>query len=90
MISGGCASGTLMRMGEGFVQQWIVLPFFCIGGTIAAATFPIWRNLLMLDMNSAVYLPKVFGGFMPALLIQFAALFALYLLADWWSKHRSA
>jgi uncharacterized membrane protein YedE/YeeE len=90
VISGGCATGTLMRMGEGFVQQWIVLPFFCIGGTIAAAAWPIWSDLLMVDMKSAVYLPKVFGGFMPALLIQFAALFALYLLADWWSKHRSA
>jgi hypothetical protein len=90
VISGGCASGTLMRIGEGFVQQWIVLPFFCIGGAIGAATWPVWRVLLMVDLKGAVYLPKVLGGFGPALVIQFVGLFAVYLLADWWSKRRSA
>lgn len=89
VVSGGCASGTLMRVGEGFVQQWIVLPFFCIGGAFAAASYPVWKSLLMLDPKSAVWLPNVLGGFVPALLIQFAALFGIWLLADWWSKHRS-
>lgn len=90
VISGGCASGTLMRLGEGFVQQWLVLPFFCIGGAIGAATWPIWRDVLMVDMKSAVYLPQMLGGFVPALVIQLAALFAIYLVADWWSKRQTA
>jgi uncharacterized membrane protein YedE/YeeE len=90
VISGGCASGTLMRVGEGFVQQWIVLPFFCMGGAIAAASYPLWKGLLMVDLKSAVWLPNVFGGFVPALVLQFAALLGIWLLADWWSKSRSA
>lgn len=90
VISGGCASGTLMRVGEGFVQQWIVLPFFCMGGAIAAASYPIWKSLLLVNLNSAVWLPNIFGGFTPALIIQLAALFGIWLLADWWSKARSA
>jgi uncharacterized protein len=90
VVSGGCASGTLMRVGEGFVQQWIVLPFFCIGGAVAAAAYPIWRDLLGVNLKSAVYLPDVFGGFMPALIIQLAALFGIWLLADWWSKNHSS
>ena len=90
VISGGCASGTLMRVGEGFMQQWLVLPFFCIGGAIGAATWPIWRDLLGVDVKQVVYLPNVFGGFFPALIVQFVALAAIWLLADWWSKRKTA
>lgn len=90
VISGGCASGTLMRVGEGFVQQWIALPFFCVGGLIGAATWPVWRDVLMVDMTGAVYLPKVLGGFAPALAVQLLGLFAIWLLADWWSKRHAA
>ncbi|WP_296519446.1 YeeE/YedE thiosulfate transporter family protein [Rhodoplanes sp.] len=90
VISGGCASGTLMRVGEGFVQQWIVLPFFCIGGLIGAAAWPLWRDLLMVDMKGAVYLPNILGGFVPALAVQLTGLFAIWLLADWWSKRSNA
>lgn len=90
VISGGCASGTLMRVGEGFVQQWIALPFFCIGSALGAATWPLWRGPLMVDMASAVYLPKLLGGFFPALIVQFALLLAVWLTADWWSKRGSA
>ena len=35
-ISGGCASGTLVRMGEGFKMQWLVIIGF-IGGSIHGA-----------------------------------------------------
>lgn len=89
VISGGCASGTLMRVGEGFVQQWLVLPFFCIGSALGAATWPIWRDLLGVDLKAVVYLPNLLGGFVPALIVQFALLAAVWLLADWWSKHRA-
>ncbi|MDR3494977.1 MAG: YeeE/YedE thiosulfate transporter family protein [Ancalomicrobiaceae bacterium] len=86
VISGGCASGTLMRVGEGFLQQWLVLPFFCIGGAIGAATWPIWGPGLAVDQSQVIYLPNVLGGFFPALIAQFVALAAVWLLADWWAK----
>jgi uncharacterized membrane protein YedE/YeeE len=86
VISGGCASGTLMRVGEGFVQQWIALPFFCIGGALGAVTWPLWRGPLLVDMSSAVYLPDALGGFFPALVVQFVLLFAVWYAADWWGK----
>jgi uncharacterized membrane protein YedE/YeeE len=90
VISGGCASGTLMRVGEGFVQQWIALPFFCIGSALGAVTWPLWRGPLMVDMTSSVYLPSVLGGFFPALVVQFALLLAVWLAADWWGKRDAA
>ena len=90
VISGGCASGTLMRMGEGFAQQWIVLPFFIAGSALGAASWPVWKVVLLADMKNTVYLPDALGGFVPALVVQFGGLFAMWLLADWWGKRKSA
>lgn len=84
VIAGGCASGTLMRMGEGFLQQWIAIIFFIIGTMIA--------NPLMNSLTKGakpVHLPQALGGWLPALLIQFGALFILYALADWFGKKKT-
>lgn len=86
VISGGCASGTLMRMGEGFFQQWIVIPFFVAGSALGAASYPVWKELLLVDEKRTVYLPQILGGFLPGLLVQLLALLCVYLVAHWWSK----
>lgn len=88
VISGGCASGTLMRMGEGFVQQWIAIPFFVAGSAIGAASYPVWKELLFVDSQRVVYLPAVLGGFLPALVVQFAGLLGVYLVAHWWATRK--
>jgi uncharacterized membrane protein YedE/YeeE len=90
VIAGGCASGTLMRVGEGFLQQWLVLPFFVLGSALAAATWPTWKAALAVQPDRTVYLPKALGGFVPALVLQFALLFALWLAADWWGRRGHA
>jgi uncharacterized protein len=89
VIAGGCASGTLMRMGEGFLQQWLVIPFFILGSALGAVTWPMWRDALHVQPTGGVYLPVALGGFVPALVLQFGLLLAVWLLADWWGR-RSA
>jgi len=89
VIAGGCASGTLMRMGEGFLQQWLVIPFFILGSAIGAVTWPIWKAAFHVQPKGGVYVPMALGGFAPALVLQFGLLLAVYLLADWWGR-RSA
>lgn len=84
VIAGGCASGTLMRMGEGFVQQWITIIFFIIGTMIA---HPLMAPLT--KGTKAVHLPQALGGWIPALIVQFGILFAIYLLADWYGKKKT-
>jgi uncharacterized protein len=86
VIAGGCASGTLMRMGEGFLQQWLVIPFFILGSALGAATWPLWKVALHVPATGGVYLPAALGGFVPALLVQFGLLLAVWLLADWWGR----
>jgi uncharacterized protein len=90
VVAGGCASGTLMRVGEGFLQQWLVLPFFVLGSALAAAAWPAWKVALLVHRDNAVYLPKALGGFVPALLLQLALLLALWLAADWWGRRGGA
>lgn len=89
VISGGCASGTLMRMGEGFVQQWITIIFF-IMGSMAGGFVLIWFKASgFLYTSVKVHLPRVLGGWLPALLVQFGLLFVLYIAADWYGKKRA-
>lgn len=88
VIAGGCASGTLMRMGEGFIQQWIAIVFFITGSVIGSVLLiPIQKTFLY--SKEAVYLPQLLGGWIPALILQFGVLCGLYLLADWFGKKKS-
>lgn len=89
VIAGGCASGTLMRMGEGFVQQWIAFIFFVLGSVIGMALLPYMQDTGILYQSVKVYLPKLLGGWVPAIIIQFGLLFLLYILADWYGKKKA-
>jgi len=89
VIAGGCASGTLMRMGEGFIQQWIAIIFFIAGSVIGMVLLPYLKMSPILYQNNPVYLPQLLGGWVPALVVQFGLLFALYVLADWYGKKKA-
>jgi len=88
VISGGCASGTLMRMGEGFMQQWIAIVFFIIGSMIGSTILIPMQSTFLYSKNP-VYLPQMLGGWIPALIIQFGVLIALYIVADWYGKKKA-
>lgn len=84
IVAGGCASGTLLRVGEGFTMQMVALAGFIIGTTLAANHFEFWDKLLISNAQ-IVWLPR-YLGFFPALVIQLASLILLYFLADWYEK----
>lgn len=85
VIAGGCASGTLMRIGEGFKLQMVVLLAFIAGSVLAGVFhYPFWHRLLI-EGTEAVYLPEIFG-FFPALILQLTVLAALYLAARNYAK----
>lgn len=89
VLAGGCASGTFIRIGEGYVQNVIALVFFITGSTIGSFVTGGLKGTFM-TAGPKVYLPTVLGGFVPALLIQLAALMGLWILADWWEKRKHA
>lgn len=88
VISGGCASGTLMRVGEGFMMQWLSLIFFVIGSLWGARDFG-WWNKVLISSSPKVHLPSLLGWPL-AFALQLAVLGGLYFLADWWGKRKTS
>lgn len=84
-ISGGCASGTLTRIGEGFQMQLVVLIGFIAGSTHGAHDAKWWYQLVREE--DKIYLPSLLG-WKNALAIQFGLLLLLYLFAYWWEKYK--
>lgn len=86
VIAGGCASGTLMRVGEGFVMQMLSLVFFLIGSLVGAGNMGWWYEHFIKDAPK-IFLPDVFG-WAGALFLQLAFIFVLYIAADKYEKKR--
>lgn len=86
VIAGGCASGTLMRVGEGFIQQVIALAFFVIGSLIGAYHFGFWK-INVISHGPKVFLPDYFGWF-GAVVLQLLIIACLYVAADKWQKKK--
>jgi len=76
VIAGGCATGMLMRLGEGYLQQYGTLL-----GVLAGSLLGAWHRFFWLpeiEASPTVFLPDVFG-WPPAVVIQSAVLLALWL-----------
>jgi hypothetical protein len=88
VIAGGCASGTLMRNGEGFMMQWLVLVFFIAGSLWGAHDFGWWKEVFI-SKGPSVFLPDVFGWF-GAVAIQLLVLLGLFVYATIYEQKKSA
>lgn len=87
VIAGGCASGTLMRVGEGFMMQILALIFFIIGSLWGAHDFGWWKYHFI-SKGTAVFLPDLFGWF-GAVVIQLFIIFLLYVAAEKYQEVKS-
>ena len=88
VIAGGCASGTLMRVGEGFHMQLISLIFFVIGSLWGAHDFGWWKYNVI-SKGKAIFLPDVFG-WAGAIIVQLAIIGLLYVAAEKYEEKRKA
>jgi uncharacterized protein len=92
VMGGGCASGSLWRMGEGHVKLWVTLLFFAWVGSIASAVFKKAgltaideSNLETFEMTGIgyqAYWPDLLGGWGLTLLL------SALLLAGWYALVR--
>ncbi len=87
VIAGGCASGTLMRVGEGFIMNIISMVFFIIGSLWGAHDFEFWKYNFI-SKGKAVFLPDVFGWF-GAVAVQLAVIGLLYIAAVKYEQKRT-
>lgn len=86
VIAGGCASGTLMRFGEGFEMQWLSFVFFVLGSGIGSWVMNYLEPAVE-PMSVKIYLPDMFG-FVGAFIVQFAIILAIYVLALKWQMKK--
>lgn len=80
VIAGGCASGTLMRVGEGFFMNMISFVFFIVGSLWGAHDFGWWKYHFI-SKGPTVFLPDVFGWFW-AVVVQLLVIFLLFIGAE--------
>lgn len=85
VTAGGCVSGTLMRVGEGFQLQWVALLCFMLGSVAGAWAMGFLEPLG--KANIKVYLPDHLG-WAGALIFQFALIAIVYVLAIKWQKKK--
>ena len=98
VIAGGCASGTLMRVGEGFLMQVISLIFFIVGSLLGAATFGWWERTFIVGAPR-IFLPELLGGtdgvgndglgWIGGLAINLLIIVILYVVAHKWENRKN-
>jgi len=86
VIAGGCATGTLMRVGEGFLLQLIVLFAFIVGSLWGTHNYRWWEYNFIIK-GKAIFLPDVFGWF-GAITIQLLFIGLLYILVNKWQDYK--
>jgi len=85
VLAGGCTSGILMRMGEGFVMQWIAFGSLFIGAFVGGRTVYLWRNVF--GEHEGIFLPDIIG-WIPALALELIVLIVLWFFARWWQQKK--
>jgi len=86
VLAGGCASGTLMRIGEGFGMQMLSIIFFVIGSFWAARDMG-WWTLNFISNGPRIHMPDVFG-WIGAITIQLAVIAILFILCEKWENRK--
>ncbi|MBN2049435.1 MAG: YeeE/YedE family protein [Spirochaetales bacterium] len=87
VIAGGCASGTFMRIGEGFTMQMLAVVFFIIGSFWGARDMGWWTEKFIVH-GPRVFLPDVFG-WLGAVVVQLVFIAVLYILATKWENRKN-
>ena len=83
VLAGGCSSGILMRIGEGFAMQWVAFFGLVVGAVLGERSVINWRNVF--GEWQGIFLPDLLG-WIPTLILEIAVLLALWQLARWWQK----
>ncbi len=84
VLAGGCVSGTLWRMGEGYLTSWAAMAGILIGLYTANRTWTWWWDHDV-SHRKAIWLPAEIG-MGPAIVLTFAVLALLYVAALWWES----
>ncbi|WP_350344741.1 YeeE/YedE thiosulfate transporter family protein [Proteinivorax tanatarense] len=86
VMAGACVSGSLIRSGEGFILQLMVILGIVVGTVLSGVVlFEFFDQTLNILSSPTIYLPKLIG-FWPTLILQLAVLFLIYFFMNWYEK----
>ena len=86
VISGGCASGSLYRMAEGYVGSWVSMAGIIVGLGLLSQTWNWWWTTLV-SHESKVWLPSTLSlGYGGGVALTLAAPLLAFLLRTWWES----
>jgi uncharacterized membrane protein YedE/YeeE len=82
VVAGGCVSGTLYRIGEGYLASWASLFGILLGLSLAAHTWNAWYAFTIQSAPIG-WLPTSLG-YGGAILVTWAALAVAFVASLWW------
>ena len=82
VVAGGCVSGSLYRMGEGYVGSWVAMLGVLLGLLGATHTWNWWWTHTSMDAP-IIWLPGELG-YAGAVVLTLGLLGVCYLLTYWW------
>lgn len=86
VLAGGCVTGTLWRMGEGYLNSWVAMGGILVGLWAASKTWDWWYDN-DISKRDATWLPTRLG-MTGSILLTLGVLAAIYLAILWW-EYRS-
>jgi uncharacterized protein len=84
VVAGGCVSGSIYRMGEGYIASWVSFAGLMVGLAAAAYTWNWWWDFSIAD-GPRIWLPTYLGH-AGAIVVTLLGLLAVYLLVLWWES----
>lgn len=84
VVAGGCVSGSVYRMGEGYIASWVSLVGILLGLLTASYTWNWWWQAQIAN-GPRIWLPA-FLGYDGAVVVTLLGLLVVYLLVLWWES----
>lgn len=84
VLAGGCISGSIYRMGEGYLASWVAMGGILTGLWGASRTWNWWWRV-HISKQPIFWLPR-YLGYGGAVLLTLLALAGFYLLIMWWES----
>lgn len=84
VLAGGCVSGSMYRMGEGYIASWVTFSGIVFGLFLSTHTWNWWWSV-HIGQQPLVWLPR-FLGYGGAIGLTLLGLLASYLLVLWWES----
>jgi uncharacterized protein len=84
VLAGGCVSGSIYRMGEGYIASWVSFAGILTGLLAAGFTWNWWWQA-QIERGPRLWLPGFFG-YGGAVIVTLGGLLAVYLLVLWWES----